>query len=180
MGEKKGREREEESEREEQERLRAKETTNKKGKIENKTDGTKLSKADESESQQKESNEEKENMDRLTDAVESDGPELLDLDLSPVRSRPASPAISPLDEDSYDSLDEYADQILERASWENGEIINPFTFLILDGDNVRKCLAKIMPWVLKLGFSEKRASRIHGAILIVSKSQRMLSNCRNA
>lgn len=91
----------------------------------------------------------KENIDRLTDAVESDGPELLDLDLSPVRSGPASPPISPLDEDSYDSLDEFADQILERASWENGEIINPFTFLILDGDNVRKCLAKIMPWVLK-------------------------------
>ena len=32
------------------------------------------------------------------------------------------------------------------GKWGNNKSI---TFLILDGDNVRKCLAKIMPWVLK-------------------------------
>ena len=48
---------------------------------------------------------------------------------------------------TYESDYEWEER--QKEEWETGEIINPFTFLICANDNVRQCLAKIMPWVLK-------------------------------
>ena len=67
-------------------------------------------------------------------------------DFAPVNDT-ASFGVPNSEDNEDDFVDELTLRLEEEASWEKGEIINPFTFSILDSDDVRKCLAKIMPWV---------------------------------
>ena len=98
---------------------------------------------------------------------------------SPMHSGTASHPISLSGEDEDESEDEWEGQLREEKSWETGKINNPFSFLILDGDNVRKCLAYIMPWVLKFRTLRKKGFPDSLSYSFFSKRQRMLNNCGN-